>query len=334
MNHPNNLVKTISGVVLAAIAPLASAQTTVYAPDFSSVTLHETGGTYGTGDWVVVGSKNSLGSAVVGSTLKLEMAATTSGFAELQSRFTDTPVSLASNGDFAQLQFTFTGTGMLSSAVTNGTLNVGLYSTGGASPATDLANTGLVGSGKAGYETGFVQTWQGYLGRFGKVGGASDLLQTRPSQLSEVAGNTENQDLLFADAGTGAYDNPKGVSLTSPAATLSLSDATQYTVLFRLENSGGDIDISYDLYTGSTASGTPLASRTATASGANVVLSAVDGLAIGYRYAGTSALSNLTIESLAITTNGAPIPEPSSFALVSGLMGLAYVGSRRRRTSN
>ena len=80
-------------------------------------------------------TKNATASAISSGTLRLTFPATTSGFAEIQSVFSSTPVTLTSLGDAINFRYTFVNTSnILSSGTTwnpgSSFLWTGLYDTG------------------------------------------------------------------------------------------------------------------------------------------------------------------------------------------------------------
>ena len=90
-------------------------------------------------NYQVLSSKNATGSSIAPSALNLVMAQTSSGFAEMQARFNSTPVALSNSGNYVKMTITFTQSGL---SLTNSTLNVGLYNSGGSAPipGTQLNN--------------------------------------------------------------------------------------------------------------------------------------------------------------------------------------------------
>ena len=337
--NPRHCILPLALFPIVALADV----TTVYTSNFSSGAANPAQGSYATGDWAVLssrsGSQNTISYA--SNAFGFGLTGGSSAVVEAQSRFSNTPVALSADGDYIQLRLTFTATNnILSTNTNNATLNVGLYdATGGGNPVTSLANGGLVATGGAtGFETGFAAGWKGYAGRFGHVGTSTsnNQLMTRPAQTGEVAGATEAQDLVFNDGVTGGYDTPAGVIIgttVAPAASFSLTNGSQYTISYRItQTAASTYTTALAIYSGAAIGDTALESISGSVTGVNAVANQFNALAIGYRFSGTSAASSITLNSFDIQTNTvSAVPEPSTYAALVGLAGLAFAASRRRR---
>jgi hypothetical protein len=139
-----------------------------------------------------------------------------------------------------------------------------------------------------------------------------------------------NQELLFNNASSSqSYHDPAGGNLTgaSKTATNNLTAGATYTSEFRITLTGTtSLAVSNTLFSGSGTGGTVLWSQNGTTNNATDVT--FDGLAFGWRYSGTSASSQLDIDSITVSTN---IPEPSTWMLVASGLALMIGLARRRR---
>ena len=332
----NRLILALTATALAA--PLAAfGQTTIFNDNFSSSTVGTTPGTptsTSTG-YIVASTKNAPAASISGGHYTFGLPATSSAFVETQARFGDSSVTLSGVGDYINMTVVFTDTaGILLSGKTSSTLNVGLYDTGGVSPLTGLDQSGLSAATTANH--GGAQLWQGYMGRVFQSGTAGIYLRNQQNLVTDGTGNDNNgnQDLVFNGAGTGTYKNPSGSALGTLASAVSLTEGNQYTLNYRITMSDvGQLTIAYDLYDGVGTSGTSLFSESANATGANVLTTTFDGLAIGYRYAGVTGdpASTIDLNSILITAMATPVPEPSSMALACLGGGLALLAFRRQR---
>jgi hypothetical protein len=250
----------------------------------------------------IASTKNATSASLTNGDLKITQAATGSGFVEAQARFTSTPVTLTNAGDYVDLTYTFTNTGN----VANGSASafyVGMYNTGGSAPVSGLNNSGLTTTAGSSFATGGAQLWQGYIQILQGSGGTSKML-SRPQQ--NGAGTTSaNQELLANNVGGGAFTNPTGTQLTgaSQASTVALTTGAQYTEDYRITlNANGSEAVSSTLYSGVGTGGTVVNTQTANTPTTPVATS-YDGLAMGGRFSGTSAVLTMDVTSLTVTTN-------------------------------
>jgi hypothetical protein len=287
-------------------------------------------------NYAVLSSKNATTSSIAASDLKIGMGSTSSGFVETQALFRSTPLALAADGDFVQLQFTFTNTARILTTG-NSTLNVGLFDSNGTSPVTGgQMNNGQMVDTQSTFSAGNTQLWTGYVGRIASTSqtSSSSVTFTRPAQ-NGAAPSNENQDLLFNNAGAGAFDDPSGTTLGASGSLITpLTESTQYTVTLRLTRGAtGLVTADYNLYSGVGTGGTNLYSSSRAASAAQTTAGGLefDALSIGWRYAGTTGdpASIMDISALEVTTN-LPIPEPTSLAVL-GLGAFGVLCRRRTR---
>ena len=310
--------------VLFALPLFGQAQTTVFRDTFLTSTINSAAPAAPTAsatDYAIASSKNATGSSLTAGRLNVYTPATSSGFTEAQARFAASPIALASAGQFIKLTAVFTANNINLSG--NATFNFGLYNSGGVNPVAGggLANTGL-GTASSTYASGYAAGWLGYVGRVGTGAGASSLLVTRPIQTDT---SNESQDLLFNDAGTGAYDTPLGTTVgTTTSAGAVLVTGNDYTYSLTLtRTSAGLLALDQSLYSGMGTGGTLLFSQTGTTTLASTITTQFDALAVGYRGISSSAAMNLSLSSLTVA-----IPEPATGALF--LAGLAALFTLRR----
>jgi autotransporter-associated beta strand protein len=296
-------------------------------------------------------TKNATASAISSGTLRLTFPATTSGFAEIQSVFSSTPVTLTSLGDAINFRYTFVNTSnILSSGTTwnpgSSFLWTGLYDTGSAAtpPLTTLANSALNNTGTTGNVTGGVQNWRGYVQRISGPGGTTQSL-TRPAQSGTTSAN---QDLVANNVGGGAFNSPTGTTLTATGSTQGLASQLvlggTYTMDYTLTLvDSSTLSVRSFLYDGSGTSGSVLVSQSRLASGTNFLTSQFGGLAIGMRYSGSmSGPITMDVTSISIQATNAPPPPPgitinvgsgtqtqtaAGYPLLSGSQPLAKTGA-------
>lgn len=329
--------------LLSLISAVAQADTTVFTDNFSNGSTVNgasiPGGTplASSTSYDIASTKAATtGSAISAGQLRLSLnAATTGGFVEAQALFRSSPITLASTGDYIDLTYTFANTsGTLLAGGTASYLWTGLYNSGGAAPvAGSLNNSGLNTTAGSAYATGNAAGWQGYASRISN-GGTSQLYTRLPQ--TGVGTTSANQELLGNNVGSGAYNNPAGSQIgSSQTSAVALTAGAQYTLAYRLTYDAGanNLVITDSLYSGTSATGTPLLTQTGTASGATMPTLSFDGLAIGLRNSGTSYNPLIDISLITVTANIAPVvPEPSSAALA--LAGIAALGLIQRRHRN
>ncbi len=323
---------------IAAITALASGMASaradiIFNDSFSTSTLNAAAPAAPTStstDYAVLSTRNATASSIAPGLLKVTNIPTSSGFTEVQARFYAAPLTLAVDGDYVELSTTFSPLGVLYASGSS-IFGVGLYNSHGISPVPGGAmNNGLLNSTDATYATGYAAGWEGFASRNFPAGGSAQLI-TRPAQTDIV---NESQDLLFNNAGTGAFDNPLGAILAPPAvSTVMFTNGSIYTCTFRLTlAAGGVIDVSDKIYEGVGTSGTILLSHAAQTTGVQTIATQFDAFAIGFR--AMNDVTNpvpehvLNISRIQVTSN---VPEPASL-IVGATCGLALVVAGRRRT--
>lgn len=330
--HAMQLLKTFVPLALLPAA-LTAADLTVFHTDFNSDSLNQASftPTATSTTWNIASTKNAT-SSLAGGDLALGIPSTTSGFLEAQTVFSSTPYQLANVTDALTVTVTFTATNNILTVGTGSQLFAGLFQSGGVKPLANLQSSGLSTTVSSPNATGGTQLWQGYNSRISFDGGNSAVI-TRPMQ--NGAGTTSaNQDLLFQGGG-GQYPNPTGTTLVTSntaAATTALTNGNPYTLVFQITRSDATtLSISNTLFDGVGTSGTNLATISSTATAANLLTDTFDGLAIGYRFSNNpGAASSITFTDLEVVYTST-VPEPSTYAAILGVAGLALAALRRRR---
>lgn len=307
------------GISFFAVSSVANAAT-ILNDTFGTSTLNAASPAAPTAtstNYAVLSSGNATASSIASGSLKLSNTNTSSRFVEMQALFASSPVSLASSGDYVKLTINFTTNGMIN--IGSGTFNLGLYNSGGNGPVTGgaLTNSGLSTTTPSSYATGNAAGWLGYVART-QTAANNNSIYERPDQSTDPAVTSEAQDLLFANAGSGAF-NITGSTIASTAAGtgVTMSASTPYTAILTITNNAGNLDISYQLNSGTT--------NLVTLSGTDTtpLALAYDGLAFGFRANNngiTGTPHELTVSSLTVESN---IPEPASLSLLGlGMIGL------------
>ncbi len=321
---------------------ITTAQQTVFSDTFGSSTLNQTnafpGGTptASSTSYTVASPKNVTTTSVAAGHLLLITPSTSSANTEIQAMFTKFPVSLVSVGDYIEMTYTFTDrTNQMNNVGGNGSgFHMGLYNSGGTPPlgGTILWNSGM-GSAQTAY-VGGASNWVGNVAlmNFSQTAGSAWGLFTRPVQT--IAQNID-QELLFND------NNPKGATLASvtPAAFPFplLNIGSQYTAQLRITLSApGQLTISNGLYAGVDTTGTLIFSNVAAAvTGANLLTTNFDGLAIGYRAVGGNVSWTNDINSITVVAGLAAQAGPYFTLTSSGTgCGSAPIGLNGSVTTN
>jgi Immunoglobulin domain/Immunoglobulin I-set domain len=228
-----------------------------------------------------------------------------SAIVETAGRFSSSPVSLSSVGDYLRVNATMSGTNLLY-------LCFGLFNSGGVSPvALDGSVTNeTLGGGTSAIGIG-TQNWVGYRSALVLAGTSGDV-GTRPAQTATTS--HRGQELLFPAGSTGAaFGEPAGTSVgivPGVGATIALTNNAVYTLDYAITLSAANqYTISYSVYAGSSATGTPLygtnATTTAAAALPSAVTSAFDSFAIGLRNSDGATSPTLVITNLSVVKGNA-----------------------------
>ena len=248
--------------------------------------------------------------------LQFGIGPTTSGIIEAQALFTNSPVTLANVGDSLSLVVTFTDTlGLLTES---GSLGFGLYDSGQNFPVPGGLNATMLNTA-TGNVTGNAQTWAGYVGQLSFTGISSQII-TRPPQ---TGADNNNQEAITTGSSS-SYAGLVTIGTASAAPSLTLAAGNQYTeVLTVTLASANSLAITNSLYTGTSTNGAPLSQFGGVASGATLLATNFDSLAIGWRAEANTTASAIDINQINVLTTG-PVPTGPSLVptnLVSQLTG-------------
>ena len=302
------LHKIILVTLLAAAFQTSQAATTFFTEDFAHGSTLNAAPVDPTGtstSYEMASSKSwSPAPSLTGADLKFGIASTSSGSVEVQALFANSPVALVVEGDYVEMTITFTNSGGLLTGA--GALGFGLYSSGHVFPVSGGLNGTAVMANTAN-ATGGAQTWAGYVGQLG-FSGSNSRIMTRPAQ---TGGDNRNQDLVTSGSGSSSYVGSSTVGSASSAPSLTLTNGQVYTEdLIISLSSSNTLYITNTLYSGSTATGTPLSQFGAEATGTPLT-SAFDALAIGWRETGSQA-TLMDISSIVVTGKSTPVTTPPS----------------------
>ncbi len=237
---------------------------------------------------------------IAANDLKFGIAATSSGFVELEALFATNAVALVLPGDFVQLTVVFTDTsGILT---TTGNLGFGLFNSGQVKPiAGGLNNTiGNTFSGGA-------QNWVGYESQTFAGSVVSTRIATRPVQTGTTG---INQDLVSSSTSS-SYPGAVTVGTTFNP-NLTLTAGSVYTEVLNITLNGtSSLAITNVLYAGPNTSGTIITNYGGIATNTTFLTGGFDGLAIGYTGRSSSAGAPLfDLSSIQVTGSVSPITSP------------------------
>ena len=287
-------------------------ETPVFATNFAGNTLNNASTTITSSvtSWYIlaarlatasfVGDDSTTADVVEARPLTLTWNTTSSSsLVETAARFSSTPVSLTTTGDFLRFRATFSATNLR-------VLAFGLFNSGGVSPiALDGSNTDTLASGSTASHTG-TENWVGYRSAL-TAGNTSGDIGTRPAQTQSTT-NKGNELLMPTGSTSSAFSEPAGVAVgITPAvgASIAFANNTVYTLEYTIVRSASNQNtISYSLYSGASATGTPLYTTNATTTTAEALPSAVtssfDSLAIGLRNVDGTTVPTLAITDLSV----------------------------------
>jgi len=282
-------------LALSSVVPCTRAQTTAFNDTFTGGSTVNSNPTSPATPAVTAVAYQQLAAktfspnppVITAGNLRFGIISTSSGFNHAQALFTNYPVTLVNNGDYIELTVNFSVEGGIITAQTNSTLFFGLYNAGQVQPIPGGMN-GTVATATAGY----AQTWQGYVNRIFYAGGSNGFY-SRPAQTA-VAAN--NQDLQFN------YTGASAVGATSVSTLAAFTVNSPYTGVYRITKaSATTLSLASSLYAGSTPTGTPLYTQSATS--ASTLTSVYDAFALGWRST-ASVASTMNVSAVKITTTG------------------------------
>jgi autotransporter-associated beta strand protein len=303
----NPLVLFVIAISVAALR--SQAATTYFTDDFahgSTLNQPPVAPTATSASYEVMSSKNwNPAPSLTSGDLKFGIAATTSGSIEIQAIFTNSPIALVVEGDYVEMNITFTNTaGLLTGA---GALGFGLYSSGGSFPVSGGLNS-TANNGQTANATGGVQNWAGYVGQLG-FSGSNSRIMTRAAQTGT---DNRNQDLVTSGSGSLSYGVPGAATVgsQSTAPSLTLTNGVYTEDLIITLSSSNTLYITNTFYAGPAATGTPLSQFGAEATG-TLLASQYDGLGVGWRETGNQA-TTMDISSIRVTGQSTPVTTPPS----------------------
>jgi len=319
---PLTAKRVLTCALLALAIQLPSrAQQTVFNDTFGTSSLEQTniaggipGGipTASQTSYTVASAKNALASNIAANHLQIITASTSSGNTEVQAQFTKYPVTLAAIGDYLELTYTFTDLAPIWQSSENNNqdaLFVGIFNSGGVAPqsGTVLANGGL-SSSLTTADSGGTVNWVGYSAQmYGSTSGWR--LYSRPVQTAQ---NNLNQGLLYNYPQAGA----NGGSIVPLSPDLTSGEAC--TVQLRITlSAAGQLTVSNAFYMGTSTAATQFTNTSWTVTGANVLSTNFDSLAIGYRAADSKIWTN-DINNITVVASLAAQAGPYFFVTSSG----------------
>ncbi len=301
------------------------AQQTVFYDTFGTSSLNQTniaggipGGTatvaapFTATSYTIASAKNALATSIGSGHFNLITASTSSGNTEGQAIFTKYPVSLASVGDYIEMTYSFTDKFpvMQATNAATGALFPGLFNSGGIAPQAGAAAVILQNGGLSSATTAYIggtKQWVGYSAQMYNLN-SGWRIYARGAQTVE---NNNNQGLLYniPTVGNGGFINPP-----SP----NLIPETQYTVQLRITlSAAGQLTVSNALYAGVDTSGAQFTNTSWVVTGANLLTTNFDSLAIGYR-AGSPASWTNDINYIKVVASLAAQAGPYFFTTSSG----------------
>jgi hypothetical protein len=285
--------------------------------------------------YAILSDKSTGSSSIAANDFKVAMNNTSTGRIESQARFANSPVTLATTGDYIQLTLTFNNTLNLLTIGNNSYLGIGLFNSGGADPVANgaLASSGLPGSSGSPYATGNAAGWLGYNARL-VAGTGSSRFMTRPIQ-SGSGTTPRNQDVIHPGESSG-YNNPSGTQIgVNQVWNSFLTQGNTYTYALRLTlNGSGFLDVKQDLYDGIGTGGLNLFTQSGTSTLATTPTLQFDSLGFGWKHSpGSSTASTMDVSLIEVNAEIAVVPEPTSASLlIAGVgVGLFLVAQRRSR---
>jgi autotransporter-associated beta strand protein len=314
-------------VALLTAAPFFSeAATTFFTDDFahgSTLNQPPVNPTATSTSYQLMSSKSwSPAPSLAAADLKFGIAATTSGSIEAQALFANSPVALVVEGDYIEITITFTNTaGILT---TNQLFGVGLYNSGHAFPVSGGLNGTAVNSQTAN-TTGGAQNWAGYVAQISFTNGTSRIM-TRVAQATGP--DNRNQDLVTSGSGSFSYGTPAATTVGSTSTnSLALTAGQVYTEdLIISLSSSNTLYITNRLFSGATATGTPLSLFGAEATG-TLLASGFDAFAIGWRETAGGQATALDISSISVTGQSTPVTTPPSIDVQPSPVSVPVGGS-------
>jgi hypothetical protein len=230
--------------------------------------------------------------------LQFGIGSTSSGLIEAQALFTNSPVALMNAGDTISLVVTFTDTaGILTQS---SSLGFGLYNSGGNFPVPGGLDGTLSNAAGGPNATGNAQTWAGYVGQLSFTGMNSQII-TRPAQ----TGTGNNNQEAVTTGSSASYGGAVTVGSGSAAPSLTLTAGSTYTEMLTITvASSASLAITNSLYDGASTNGALLSQFGGIASGANLLATNFDALAVGWRAQANTNASAIDINQINVLVAG------------------------------
>ncbi len=342
-----NIMKRLSLIALTFAMPWAvMAQTTVFNDTFTvpgSDTLNTTtitapGTSYTT--WEMDSTKNAFSSSITSGNLRLTLAAATcSQFTEMQALFTSSPVTLATTGDYIDLEVVFVDTSGTLLTGTGSFLYDGLYNANQVAPLAQTgAGLGMANGGLATtttYSAGGAKNWQGFVGRLGSTSTTAATANNISARRPQTGTTSGNQSVLANNASNGLGNTPSNDPVGGSAAGVNqiLASGQTYTLYLQVLLTATGETMTSSLYSGTGIGGTLLGGTTGSVLSSSTAdyETTFDALGIGMRHANPSVteIPLMDISQVEVITDISPVPEPVSVVLL-GFGALTLALSRRR----
>lgn len=271
----------------------------------------------------LLSARTWAGQSLTANDLRIGMVATSSGILEVQALFSTNPITLTAGGDYIQMTVTFTNTaGLLTAA--NGTLDFGLFNSGGLNgsvkPVTNGLNGTLVGTSTTAV-TGAAQNWLGYLGQILFNGGNSRIM----NRSAQTGANNQNQGTVGSGTSSGpANPAPATVGSTVVSTTTLTVGATYTDVLYITRDGSGNLAVTNTFYAGPDTTGSVLANFGGITTGSTYLTSGFDSLSIGYRCA---VATTMDISSIKVEGSVTPVSTPPTITTQPVSVNVATNGS-------
>lgn len=249
---------------------------------------------------------------IFGDDLRVGEGSQSSGEFEIQALFDTNLVSLTEPGDYVQLTVVFTN--IAGCLTESGLMNFGLFNSGQVQPVPGGMQT--EGTGNTANTTGGAQNWQGYVNVIAYNLYKNNQVNTRPAQTTPTT--SVSQDLLITTGTSSTYGYAGGATVGSAvASTVVLTAGNTYTEVYTITDNGTEsLTITNQLYSGPTATGTPMAQFGAVATNATFLTAGFDAFAFGLLSKSATALSNvLDVSSITVTSSATVITGPPIITL-------------------
>lgn len=327
-----NLFVGVAAGCLVALSSSHGQANTIFDDGFGSSSLNQTltsSNVTSTSTSYDAASNKGASASIASGDLELNYTSS-SGYAEFESLFTQTPVTLSLTGvTTIEADLTFVATSGAVLQTTGDYTDLGLFNSNGnvsaapsVVPYTNLQNSGLSSSGTE--ADGGVQNWAGYVGQISSTAGNGNYIFSRAAQTG--ATQQINQDLVIGGVGSASAQTSLGAN-TGANYIAVLGDTYTQDLTITL-NANGSLSISNSLYlntgSGSGTAGTFEEGNTSTATAASTPNLTYDGIGFGMR----GATQRIDYSSLIVSDIS--VPEPAALSL----LGLCGCGLLRRRASD